>query len=320
MYIVTGGAGFIGSAFISFLNQQGIRDIAVVDVLEHSSRWKNLRGKEFIHYFHRDEFVSLIERDALPFAATAVIHMGACSSTTETDADFLMRNNYRYSVSVAEFCSRHNLRLIYASSAATYGAGECGYDDAAELKKLAPLNPYGFSKHAFDLWMTHSKFTPRSVGLKFFNVYGPGEYYKGDMSSVVYKSWQQIKSAGNVKLFKSYRPDFGHGEQKRDFVYVKDCCKVMWWLLQNPGVTGLFNVGSGTATSWKDLVTSVFSALNLPPSIEFIEMPESLRAQYQYFTEAKLSNLRAAGYTAPFTSLEMAVRDYVSEHLERGEG
>lgn len=317
MYIVTGGAGFIGSAFISFLNQQGIRDIVVVDVLEHSGRWKNLRGKEFAHYYHRDEFLSLIERDALPFATSAVVHMGACSSTTETDADFLMRNNYRFSISVAEFCSRHNTRLVYASSAATYGAGESGYDDGCDLAKLFPLNAYGFSKHAFDLWMTRTNFSPRAAGLKFFNVFGPGEYYKGDMSSVVFKSWQQIKAGSGVKLFKSYRPDFGDGEQKRDFVYVKDCCKVMWWLLQNPGVTGLFNVGSGKARSWKDLVSAVYSALDLPPRIEFIEMPESLRKQYQYFTEASLLKLRSAGYSAPLFSLEDAVRDYVSAHLEK---
>ncbi len=316
MYIVTGGAGFIGSAFVSFLNSKGIKEILVVDVLERSGRWKNLTGKSFSDYMHRDEFLELIQSDRLTKTPSAIVHMGACSSTTEMDADFLMRNNFRYSCAVAEYCERHDVRLVYASSAATYGAGENGYSDKANLESLHPLNPYGFSKHAFDQWMQSRAFSPKAVGLKFFNVFGPGESFKGDMSSVVLKSWQQIKTSGEVQLFKSYRPEFADGEQKRDFVYVKDCCKLMWWLLENHSVTGLFNVGSGKARSWNDLVNSVYSALKLPARIRYIEMPEHLRGQYQYFTEASLDHLRAAGYAEPFSSLEDSVRDYVTKHLE----
>lgn len=316
MIVVTGGAGFIGSAFISFLNQKGIDQILVVDALERSPRWKNLSGRAFIDYLHRDEFLQRLEQDALPKTPSAIVHLGACSSTTETDADFLMRNNFRYSCTVAEYCATHEVRLIYASSAATYGAGEGGYSDEVELNDLKPLNPYGLSKHLFDLWMRSRGFPGHGAGMKFFNVFGPGEWFKGDMASVVLKSWQQIRDTGKVRLFKSYRSDFQDGEQKRDFVYVKDCCEIMWWLLENPSLSGIFNVGSGKARSWNDLVRAVFAAMEVPAQIDYIEMPEPLRAQYQYFTEASLAGLMNAGCPVRFSQLEDAIRDYVVNHLQ----
>ena len=241
----------------------------------------------------------------------AIFHLGACSSTTERDADYLLENNYRYTRLLCEWSLQHGVRFIYASSAATYGDGSNGYSDTTPLKELRPLNMYGFSKHMLDLWAQKHAYFDRIVGLKYFNVYGPYESHKGDMRSMVHKAYGQILQTGKVRLFKSYRPEYADGEQMRDFIYVKDAVAVTLHFLEHRQAGGLFNCGTGQARSWKDLMSAVFTAMKLVPQIEFIEMPEILRGKYQYFTQADMAKLRAAGYTAPFTSLEDAVREYV---------
>ena len=316
MIIVTGAAGFIGSCFVKALNEEGITDLILVDELGVSDRWKNLLGKRFLSYLHKDDFLEQVKKDKLPHAITAIIHLGACSSTLERDVDYLYRNNYLYSKTVCEFALQRGVQFMYASSAATYGDGALGYSDEHDLiPSLKPLNPYGFSKQLFDLWAYENNLLDKITGLKFFNVYGPNEYHKGDMRSVVIKSFEQIKREGSVKLFKSYKPEYAHGEQKRDFLYVKDCCSVMSYLLKNPSVSGIFNIGSGKAESWNTLVDSVFKALEEPVQIEYIEMPESIRDQYQYFTEAPLSKLRKAGYNESFRSIKDGAKDYVLNYL-----
>lgn len=316
MYIVTGGAGFIGSAFLWKLNSIGIEDIIVVDALKSSDKWKNLVKRRFADFIHKDDFLQLVADDKLPSSTRAIIHMGACSSTTETDADYLMENNYRYTRALAQWCLRHNVRFIYASSAATYGNGDAGYSDEHQLlESLRPLNMYGYSKHLFDLWATRFGHLNQMAGIKFFNVYGPNEYHKGDMSSVIFKAFHQVRESGEIKLFKSYRPEYGDGEQVRDFIYIKDCLDVMWWLIENQDISGIYNLGTGRARSWNDLANAVFSAMNKTPRISYIEMPESIRDRYQYHTEARMEKLRAAGYTKPFATLEAGAADYVQNYL-----
>jgi ADP-L-glycero-D-manno-heptose 6-epimerase len=274
----------------------------------------NLR---FDDYLHKDSFLEMIMAEQLPFEVEAIVHMGACSSTTERDADYLMKNNYLYSRALAVWSVRHGKRFIYASSAATYGDGAFGFsDDNAVSAKLKPINMYGYSKQIFDLGVLKNGLDQKTVGVKFFNVFGPNEYHKDDMRSVVHKSWGQIRETGKVRLFKSHRPEYDDGGQLRDFVYVKDCVDALWWFLQNPLVNGIFNLGTGRARSWNDLVTAVFKALGRKPLIEYIDMPESIRGQYQYFTEARMERLGAAGYNAGTRSLEEAVNDYVVNYLE----
>lgn len=319
MIIVTGGAGFIGSRIINGLNQKGITDILVVDHMGTQDKYKNLIGLKYADYLEKDRFLDLIEAEALGAPTEAIIHMGACSATTELDGSFLMENNYRYSQVLAHYCRKHGARMIYASSAATYGGGEKGYSDEGELLGFKPLNPYGFSKYAFDLWAEREGFlTSEAVGLKFFNVYGPNERHKGDMRSVVSKAFDQIQRDGQVKLFRSHRPDFEDGQQLRDFVYVEDAVKMVLFFLENKSIGGVFNVGTGEARSFKDLVTATFAALDKGPNIEFIPMPEHLRERYQYFTEASMDKARRAGYKAPMTSLEEGVDDYVKNYLLQG--
>ncbi len=318
MIVVTGGAGFIGSAFICKLNKEGVTDVIIVDELGTTDKWKNLVNLRFNDYLHKDSFLEMIMAEQLPFDVNAIVHMGACSSTTERDADYLMKNNYLYSRALAVWAVRHGKRFIYASSAATYGDGGFGFsDDNAVSEKLKPINMYGYSKQVFDLGILKNGLDRKTVGVKFFNVFGPNEYHKDDMRSVVHKSWGQIRETGKVRLFKSHRPEYADGGQLRDFVYVKDCVDALWWFLQNPQVNGIFNLGTGKARSWKDLVTAVFNALGRKPEIEYIDMPESIRGQYQYFTEARMEKLRGAGYTANARSLEEAVNDYVINYLEK---
>lgn len=318
MIIVTGGAGFIGSATIKKLNDCGIEQVLVVDNLGTSDKWKNLIGKKFSDYIHKDEFIKLIENQANFGDADAVIHFGACSSTTEQDIDYLMRNNYQYSRSLAEWALARNIRFIYASSAATYGDGTLGFSDEDETSfKIRPLNKYGFSKLLFDQWVLNNNLTGKVTGLRFFNVFGPNEYHKGDMRSVINKAFFQIKETGKVRLFRSYRDDYEDGEQVRDFVYVKDCLDVIWWFLRNPKACGIFNLGTGKARSWNDLVKSIYSALGQKPKIEYIEMPESIRNAYQYYTEARMDRLESVGCNLPFRSLEDSVKDYVNEYLQK---
>ena len=316
MYVVTGGAGFIGSAFVAKLNAEGIDDIIVVDELGSSEKWNNLVNKRYSDYLDKEEFRTRIAQDSLPEGIKAIIHMGACSSTTERNASYMMENNYRYTRVLSEWALNKNIRFIYASSAATYGSltGEFPDDDET-VKTLRPLNIYGYSKHLFDLWALRTGAANKMAGLKFFNVFGPNEYHKEDMRSVVEKAFHQIQETGKVKLFKSYLEGYADGEQKRDFVYVKDCTDIMWWLLENPDVNGIYNVGTGTARTWKDLVTAVFSAMGKETNIEYIDMPQELQGKYQYFTQAKMDKLRSAGYNAAPTSLEEAVADYVQNYL-----
>lgn len=320
MIIVTGGAGFIGSAYIWKLNEAGIQDILVVDALDCSDKWKNLVNRRFESYMDHEEFLGRVEDDLLPGHVEAVIHMGACSATTERDANYLMENNTHYTIKLAEWAMRRGARFIYASSGATYGDGAQGYsDDDGVTATLKPLNMYGYSKQLFDLWALRQGAVSRLAGLKFFNVYGPNEYHKDDMRSVVHKAFGQILDTGRVSLFKSYRPDYRDGEQVRDFVYVKDVVDVIDWLRLHPDKNGIFNVGTGQARTWIDLAKAVFSALERPPEIDFVEMPEHLRDRYQYRTQASIEKLRAAGYAAPFCSLEDGVGDYVRNYLMKAD-
>lgn len=316
MIIVTGGAGFIGSAFIAKLNQQGIRDIIIVDSLGEGEKWRNLNGKRFFDYYHKSRFLNIVEEDTLDIEISAVIHLGACSSTTATDGEYIMSNNYRYTKVLADWALEKGARFIYASSAATYGDGTMGYsDEESTTAALRPLNLYGFSKHSFDLCAIETGAISSMVGLKFFNVYGPNEYHKGEQASVVSKGYDSIKKTGSLKLFRSHNPKFKDGEFYRDFIYVKDCVDVMWWLLQSPEVTGLFNLGTGKAESWNSLADALFKAMKLPSNIQYIDMPDSLKNHYQYHTEATMTKLTKAGWKTPFRTLADGVLDYVENHL-----
>ncbi|MBP6915466.1 MAG: ADP-glyceromanno-heptose 6-epimerase [Smithellaceae bacterium] len=320
MIIVTGGAGFIGSAFVWRLNREGIKDIIIVDQLGTDDKWKNLVGLTFTDYIHKDEFIEMAIADEVPFEVSSVVHMGACSSTTERDADYLWENNYLYSREVADWALRHNARFIYASSAATYGDGSSGFSDDHEIiSRLKPSNMYGYSKQVFDLWVLKNKLENKMAGIKFFNVYGPNEYHKGDMVSVIYKAFHQIQETGKVRLFKSYKKEYPDGGQMRDFIYVKDCANVMWWLLENPSVNGIYNLGTGKARTWNDLIAAVFSSMGRKTNIQYIEMPEPLRNQYQYFTQAQMDKLKKAGCHVNFSSLEDSVRDYVTNYLQNAD-
>jgi len=313
--LVTGGAGFIGSALVWALNRCGCEHIVVCDRLGTDEKWRNLTPLRFAHYVEADELLPRLQNGALG-KFNLVLHLGACSSTTERDASYLIRNNYEFTKDLAAWSLANRTRFVYASSAATYGDGAAGMaDDDAKLDTLRPLNMYGYSKHLFDLHARRAGFLDRIVGLKYFNVFGPNEDHKGDMRSVVHKSFGQVRETGVIRLFKSHRPDYRDGEQKRDFLYVKDAVAMTLYLAANEKAGGLFNIGSGQARTWLDLARAVFGALKREPKIEFVEMPEGIRDKYQYFTEANLARLRAAGYAAPVTSLEDAVSDYVGNYL-----
>lgn len=347
MYIITGGAGMIGSAVLWELNKRGINDILIVDNLASTEKWKNLVRGEYLGYMHRGTFLERIRLDILdetmeldfphrkgPGKIKGIMHLGACSATTERDADFLMANNLEYSKLLCDYALSRGIRFIQASSAATYGDGTQGFnDDPSELDKLAPLNMYGYSKHLFDLWARRTGRLDHLASIKFFNVYGPNEYHKGNMRSMVQKAYEQIihplmkkfsKSSGkvydygSVKLFRSYLPEYADGGQMRDFVYVKDCAEILVELLEQPKINGIFNMGTGKARSWNDLARAVFSAMNLEPKIEYIDMPEVLRGKYQYFTEAKMDRLfeglKPTRYVE-MRSLEDGVADYVQNYL-----
>lgn len=316
MIIVTGGAGFIGSCLVKKLNENGIKDIIIVDRLGNSEKWKNLVGKKYFDYIEKSKFLSMLSGDALgSLPVEAIFHFGACSDTTEIDASYVMDNNYYYSKMIALFAIENNIRFIYASSAATYGDGQKGYSDS-KVQKLVPLNIYGYSKQAFDEWVEKNGLFNQFIGLKFFNIFGPNEYHKGKMASMVFKSFKQIKESGKVKLFKSNSSEYRDGEQKRDFLYVKDAIEVVWDLYRNR-FHGLFNLGSGKARSWNDLANSVFAALDLEPNIEYVDIPQELIEQYQNFTEADMSKLKETKLSFKFNSLENNVKDYVSNHLEK---
>ena len=319
MIIVTGGAGLIGSAIIAGLNARGISDILVVDQLGSDQRWKNLRNLSFADYIEKDDFLQMVLAKKIQPPVEAVFHMGACSSTTETNASYLIKNNFEYTKILAQWAVESNIRFIYASSAATYGDGSHGFfDDEEHIEKLQPLNMYGYSKQLFDVWAKQNGLLKKIVALKYFNVFGPNEYHKGDMRSFVLKAFEQVCTNGSVWLFKSYNKDFKDGEQVRDFLYIKDAVVMTLMFLDKQHLAGIFNIGSGKARTWNDLVKAVFAALGKKPNIEYIDMPEQLRYQYQYFTEAPIEKLRKAGYERKISSLEDGIADYVANYLQKG--
>lgn len=320
MYLVTGGAGFIGSHLVAALAERG-EAVVVCDRLHDDERWHNLA---------KHEIADLITPEALPGwlgsrpqRVKAILHMGAISTTTETNVDLIVENNVRLTLDLLRWCTESQVHFIYASSAATYGNGAEGFDDEVSIKALArlrPLNAYGWSKHVIDrrvarLVAARAALPPQWVGLKFFNVYGPNEYHKGTMQSVVVQNYARVAAGESLRLFRSHHPDYPDGGQRRDFVYVRDCVNVMLWLLNTPDVSGLFNLGTGSSRTWLDLARAVFAAAGRKELIEFIDMPAPLIEKYQYFTEARMSRLRAAGYEQPFTSLEEGVTDYVQRYL-----
>ena len=320
MYIVTGGAGLIGSAMLWELNAAGIDDVLVVDHLGASDKWKNLAPLKFSDYMEKGEFRAKLNSGAFAGAdIEGVLHLGACSSTTERDASYLIDNNFHYTCELAEFCVSRNIRFVYASSCATYGDGSNGYDDDEErIESLRPLNMYGYSKQMFDLWAKRRGYLSKIAGCKFSNVYGPNERHKGEMRSVVLRAFEQITATGKMKLFRSYRPEYADGEQLRDFLYVKDAAEMVMFLFNTPRANGLFNIGSGTPESWNRLARAAFAALEKPENIEYIEMPETLRDRYQYYTCAATDKLRRFGYSKPVMTLEDSVADYIRNYLVPG--
>jgi len=318
MIIVTGAAGFIGSAIIAALNKRAITDILVVDELRCDQRWKNLANLSFADYVEKDDFLEMAVENKITGPVEAVFHLGACTDTTETNASYLIKNNYEYTKLLAQWATDADIRFIYASSAATYGDGSAGFsDDEDKIDKLRPLNIYGYSKQLFDLWARRTGLLKKIVALKYFNVFGPNEYHKADMRSFVIKAFEQINAAGKVRLFKSYKSEYKDGEQMRDFLYVKDAVDMTLFFFDNPNTAGIFNIGSGTARTWNDLVKAVFTAMERKPKIEYIDMPEQLRSQYQYYTCADITKLKQTGCKKQPTTLETAIKDYVQNYLQK---
>ena len=321
MLLVTGGAGFIGSNVVAALNEAGRADVAVCDWLGHDGKWRNLARRQLADILPPSELPAWLDGRRLD----AVIHLGAISETTATDGDLVIETNFRLSLRLLDWCTAHTTPFIYASSAATYGDGVQGFVDDPSLpalKALRPMNLYGWSKHLFDMAVAEraakgEKLPPQCVGLKFFNVFGPNEYHKGSMMSVLARRFDDVKAGRKVQLFKSHRDGIADGDQRRDFIYVDDVVRVMMWLLATPSVSGLFNVGTGKARSFRDLMLAAYAALGAQPNIEYIDMPVSIRDSYQYFTQAETTNLRRAGYNADFTPLEEAVQRYVTGYLDR---
>lgn len=318
MYILTGAAGFIGSCMLSKLNDEGINDVVIVDDFSREDKNHNIANKSYLEKVDREKFFEWLKNNASE--VEFIIHLGARTDTTEFNVEVFNKLNLNYSKSVWNACVEHGIPLIYASSAATYGMGEFGYsDDQAIIEKLKPLNPYGESKNNFDKWVIQQKVQPFFwAGLKFFNVYGPNEYHKGRMASVVFHAYNQIIENGYVKLFRSHNPDFKDGMQLRDFIYVNDVVDVVYFLMQQKKHPGIYNLGSGKARTFLDLVNSTFAALGKKSEIEFIDTPLDIRDKYQYFTEAKMEKLRGIGYTKPFLSLEEGIGQYVRKYLNQG--
>ena len=316
MIVVTGGAGLIGSAIVWRLNELGVDDIIVVDHLGLSEKWSNLVPLRYADYFERGEFLEKINAGYFDGKIDAIFHMGACSATTERNASFLAENNYRYTLNLAEWSVRHGARFIYASSAATYGEGDTGYsDDPSKILSLRPLNAYGYSKQLFDMAALKRGWLDRIVGLKFFNVFGPNEDHKGDMRSVINKVYPQAKSEGLIKLFMSHRDGIAHGDQRRDFVYVKDAVEMALHFWKNQDAGGIYNIGTSRAQSWNEVAKAIFGAIGIEGRIEYIPMPESIRDRYQYYTCADVARLRKAGCNQECMSLDASISDYVNNYL-----
>jgi ADP-L-glycero-D-manno-heptose 6-epimerase len=321
MLLVTGGAGFIGSNVVAALNDAGRSDVVVCDLLGTDGKWRNLAKRQLVDIVPPAELPDWLKGRKLD----AVIHLGAISETTATDGDLVIETNFRFSMRLLDWCTANAVPLIYASSAATYGDGDAGFDDDGSLpalKKLRPMNLYGWSKQLFDLAVAErvargEKLPPQWAGLKFFNVFGPNEYHKGTMMSVLARRFDDVKAGRTVQLFKSHRDGIADGEQRRDFIYVDDVVRVIMWLLATPSVSGLFNVGTGKARSFRDLMLAAYAALGTKPNIEYIDMPESIRNSYQYFTQSKVDRLHRAGYNGGFTTLEDSVKAYVGDYLDR---
>ncbi|MDR3281901.1 MAG: ADP-glyceromanno-heptose 6-epimerase [Endomicrobium sp.] len=309
MVVLTGGAGFIGSCFLWKLNQEGIKDILVVDHLDRSEKWKNLLGKKFYDYVQKDDFLNSVMSRQIQ-NPQAIIHFGACSSTSFCDADYYVRNNYEYSKILALWAFELGIPFIYASSAATYGNCKYTYANIIGIEDLLPLNVYGFSKHMFDLWLFNNNYLEKVIGIKFFNVFGPNEYHKGNMCSVICKSYSDVVNKGLIKLFKSYDRNYADGEQRRDFIYIKDVIDVIYFLFKNPSNTGIFDLGTGKSRTWYDVAKSMFAATAKSVNVEYVEMTDNLKSNYQYFTQAKIDNLRKIGYDNSFMELEDSVKDY----------
>lgn len=316
--VVTGAAGFIGSCLTGYLNQSGYENLVLVDDFSDSKKVYNLKGKKYRYKVHREQLAGWLKTH--PDTIQYVFHLGARTDTTEPDYEIFRKLNLEYSKDIWEYCIEHNIPLVYASSAATYGNGEHGYkDDEDVIPELQPLNPYGVSKNEFDIWALEQKRQPPFwAGLKFFNVYGPNEYHKGRMASVIFHAYQQIKDRGYIKLFRSHNPGYKDGEQLRDFVYVKNVLEVCVWLMENKPANGIYNLGTGKARSFNDLANAIFTKLNLSGKIEYIDTPEDIREKYQYFTEADMAKLKSAGYDKPFFTLEEGIADYLKYYLEQG--
>ena len=323
MLLVTGGAGFIGSNVVAALNDAGRADVAVCDVLGHDSKWRNLAKRQLADFVPPDQLVGWLQGRRLD----AVIHMGAISETTATDGDFVVEANFRFPLRLLDWCTATGTPFIYASSAATYGNGDQGFDDVwtvEALTRLKPMNLYGWSKNLFDLAVAErvekgQRLPPHWAGLKFFNVFGPNEYHKGAMMNVLAKRFDDVKAGRPIQLFKSHRDGIADGDQRRDFIYVDDVVRVIQWLMASPSVNGIFNVGTGKARSFRDLMLAGYSALGTQPNVEYVDMPDAIRGSYQYFTEAKVDRLLAAGYNGGFTPLETAVDSYVKGFLDRAD-
>jgi len=314
-HVITGGMGFIGSAVVWEMNNSGIDNLIIVDSSSTSNSWKNLVNIRFADIIDKNTFIKKIEENKINYLIEGIIHMGACADTTENRVDYLLENNFQYTKKLATWAINNNCRFLYASSAATYGNGPDFADDEEKIYSLKPLNIYGYSKHLFDIWAYRNNLLKQIAGIKFFNVFGPNEYHKGEMRSVIHKKFYEIMETGKANLFKSYKPQYKDGEQKRDFIYIKDAVKIIMFIYKNKSINGIFNAGTGIARSFNDIAKTIFSILGKKENIQYIDMPENIRNSYQYFTQADVKKIRNAGYKETFLSLEESIQDYIKNYL-----
>lgn len=314
-HVITGGMGFIGSAVVWEMNNSGIDNLIIVDSSSTSNSWKNLVNIRFADIIDKNTFIKKIEENKINYLIEGIIHMGACADTTENRVDYLLENNFQYTKKLATWAINNNCRFLYASSAATYGNGPDFADDEEKIYLLKPLNIYGYSKHLFDIWAYRNNLLKQIAGIKFFNVFGPNEYHKGEMRSVIHKKFYEIMETGKANLFKSYKPQYKDGEQKRDFIYIKDAVKIIMFIYKNKSINGIFNAGTGIARSFNDIAKTIFSILGKKENIQYIDMPDNIRNSYQYFTQADVKKIRSAGYKETFLSLEESIQDYIKNYL-----